>query len=163
LMYLESPIGKAIGAKTITVRDEMYTFENQNFDLSKVHTILSFTKALNDGMHTPVGAPGQWPSVWIKTYGKGRVFYSALGHREDVVDPKGTGAGETRLNPPEVAMAYQRMLLEGIRWGLSITGTAADATPQIKVPTPAGGPGVTRAGRGGAAPAAAPAAPARGL
>ena len=148
VMDTNHPIGKAIGANTLTARDEMYTFENANFDFSKVRTILSFTAAMNDGMHTPVGAPGQWPVIWIKNYGKGRVFYSALGHREDVVDPVLTALGEnTRLNSPEVAQAYQRMLLAGIRWGLGLID--GDATPQIKVPTPAGGPGVARPGRGG--------------
>ena len=155
VMDPDHPIGAALGVKTLTVRDEMYTFENANFDFSKVHTILSFTKAMNDGMHTPVGAAGQWPSVWVKNYGKGRVFYSALGHREDVVDPVLTVNSETeRRNSPEVAQAYQRMILQGVRWALGII--PGDATPQIKAPTPAGGPDVVRGGRGGAPRAGAP-------
>ena len=32
-----------------------------------------------DGPHT--GNPCKMPQVWTKTYGKGRVFYNALGHR----------------------------------------------------------------------------------
>ena len=146
-----SPMGKAFGGKTITIRDEMYTFENQYMDLGKVHQILSFTSAMNDGRHTPVGAPGVWANTWITNYGKGRVFYTALGHREDVVDPVMTAAGEeTRQNPPEVAYAFQKMVLAGIRWGLKLDNS--DATPQAAPGTRAGGPGIS-GGRGGVTPA----------
>ncbi|HCD99582.1 MAG TPA: hypothetical protein DER07_00900 [Armatimonadetes bacterium] len=39
-----------------------------------------------DGPH--VGNPCKMPQVWTKTYGKGRVFYTALGHHRDVLEPE---------------------------------------------------------------------------
>jgi type 1 glutamine amidotransferase len=43
-----------------------------------------------------------WPLAWTRSYGKGRVFYTALGHNETVWrDPR-----------------YQRLLLNGIRWSM---------------------------------------------
>jgi len=38
-----------------------------------------------DGPHVPNG-PVEMPVLWTKMYGKGRVFYDALGHHADVVD-----------------------------------------------------------------------------
>jgi len=37
-----------------------------------------------DGPH--VGNPCDLPQIWVKTYGKGRVFYNALGHHCDVLE-----------------------------------------------------------------------------
>jgi type 1 glutamine amidotransferase len=47
--------------------------------------------------------PGKdYPMAWINTKGKGRIFYTALGHREDVW-----------MNP-----LFQKHLLGGIAWAL---------------------------------------------
>jgi hypothetical protein len=35
--------------------------------------------------HPNYGQPGDYPVAWCRDYGKGRVFYSSLGHRVDVV------------------------------------------------------------------------------
>lgn len=40
-----------------------------------------------DGPHVPNG-PVEMPVVWTKLYGKGRVFYSSLGHQADIVAMK---------------------------------------------------------------------------
>src|SRR5205085_4948735 len=39
---------------------------------------------LADGPHVPNG-PFEMPVLWIKQYGKGRVFYDSLGHQADIV------------------------------------------------------------------------------
>ncbi|MEJ5170432.1 MAG: ThuA domain-containing protein [Fimbriimonadales bacterium] len=39
-----------------------------------------------DGPH--VENPCKMPQVWTKKYGKGRVFYTALGHHRDVLEPE---------------------------------------------------------------------------
>jgi len=46
-----------------------------------------------------------FPVAWTKTYGKGRVFYSTLGH-----------ASESWDNP-----VIQSMYFEAIRWALRLT------------------------------------------
>jgi len=57
-------------------------------------------------------ADGDMPLVWAKTYGKGRVFYSALGHDASTWDHRDIGL----------------MYLEAIKWSLRLT--EGDATPR---------------------------------
>ena len=90
------------------VFDEIYLF--QNFDRTKVHGLLTLDKHPNDK------TPGDYPIAWSKEYGKGRVFYTSLGHREDVWDPK----WPDRKNSKEVAEAYQKHILGGIKWALGL-------------------------------------------
>jgi type 1 glutamine amidotransferase len=57
----------------------------------------------------------------------GRVFYTSLGHREDIWDPTWDGKGG-RKNSPETAKAFQQHLLGGIKWALGLE--KGDAKPQ---------------------------------
>jgi len=98
------------------VFDEIYQFKN--FDRTKVHGLLTLDKHPNDK------TPGDYPISWCKEYGKGRVFYTSLGHREDVWDPN----WPDRKNPREVAEAYQKHILAGIKWALGLE--KMDAKPQ---------------------------------
>jgi type 1 glutamine amidotransferase len=94
-----------------TVFDEIYQFKS--FERSKVHGLLTLDKHPNDG------TPGDYPVAWSKMHGKGRVFYTSLGHREDVWDPAfADKAG--RKNPPEVARQFQQHVLNGILWTLGL-------------------------------------------
>ena len=121
----ECPACKHLGS-TWTVFDEIYQFKN--FDRSKVHGLLTLDKNPNSK------TPGDYPVSWCKEFGKGRVFYTSLGHREDVWDPN-TPAGFERKNSKEVAEAYQKNILEGIKWALHLENwnaqpqTAAAAKP----------------------------------
>jgi type 1 glutamine amidotransferase len=98
---------------TFHLKDEIYL--QKNYDPKKVHDLLTLDKHPND--HTP----GHYPIAWAKMYGKGRVFYTALGHREDVWDPN-TPENFKRENPKEVAETYQKHLLGGIKWALGLEG-----------------------------------------
>ncbi len=104
------------------VFDEIYQFKN--FDRNKVHGLLTLDKHPNDK------TPGDYPIAWIKEYGKGRVFYTALGHREDVWDATWKDGKGERKNSPEVAKAYQQHILGGIKWTLGLE--QGDLTPQTK-------------------------------
>ena len=90
------------------VFDEIYQF--QNFDRSQVHGLLGLNK------HPNKDIPGDYPISWCKEFGKGRVFYTSLGHREDVWDPN----WPDRKNPKEVAEVYQQHILNGIKWSLGL-------------------------------------------
>lgn len=90
------------------VFDEIYLFKN--YDRTKVHNLLSLNAHPNNK------TPGYYPISWNKTYGKGRVFYTSLGHREDVWDAE----WKDRKNPPEVARDYQKHILGGIKWALGL-------------------------------------------
>jgi uncharacterized protein len=103
----ECPACKQLGANW-KVFDEIYQFKN--FDRSKVHGLLTLDKHPNDK------TPGDYPISWCKEYGKGRVFYTSLGHREDVWDP----SWPDRKNSKEIAEAYQEHILNGIKWALGL-------------------------------------------
>jgi uncharacterized protein len=92
------------------VFDEIY--QMQKFDPAKVHGLLTLDK--RPDVRDP--SPGIYPIAWCKEYGKGRVFYTSLGHREDVWDP----SWPDRKNPKEVAEAYQKHILVGIKWALGL-------------------------------------------
>jgi type 1 glutamine amidotransferase len=95
------------------IEDEIYQFKNYSRD--RIHVILS----MNDGSEKGKGkrADKDYPIAWCRAYGKGKVFYTSLGHREDVW-----------TNP-----LYQAHLLGGILWALGIK--AGDATPGLKKPS----------------------------
>jgi type 1 glutamine amidotransferase len=140
------------------IHEELYMFRANNYDRTQVHSLLTMVEQPADGRGV-VGTPVWYPVAWTKMYGKGRVFFTSLGHREDVVDPTWKDANGQRMNPPEVAMAFQDHLLGGIRWALGLR--EGDVTPQIKTPLPASATPAP-AGRGGAPGAAPGAAPAGG-
>jgi uncharacterized protein len=106
---------------TLHLKDEIYILNG--FDRTKVHDLLSLDKHPNNQ------SPGHYPIAWCKMYGQGRVFYTSLGHREDVWDAN-TPASFKRENPPEIALAYQKHILGGIKWALGLE--KGDATPQTK-------------------------------
>jgi type 1 glutamine amidotransferase len=87
-----SPLGQRF-----RVFDEIYTFTRSN--RGAVTMLLSLDRYPLDGS-PQAGQPGDLPLAWAKEYGKGRVFYTALGHREDV--------WQNAL--------YQQHILGGIRW-----------------------------------------------
>jgi len=95
-----------------TIEDEWYALKNMPEDL---HVILvQNTKGMKGGMyHRP-----SYPMTWARSYGKGRVFYTSMGHREDVWE-----------NP-----RYQGLLIGALSWA---TGRVdANLEPNIKQVTP---------------------------
>ncbi len=87
-----------------SIFDEIYIIKN--FNRENVHGLLTLDK------HPNTGVPGDYPIAWTRTVGEGRVFYTSLGHREDVWE-----------NP-----LYAKHILEGIRWALGLV--EGDTTPQ---------------------------------
>jgi type 1 glutamine amidotransferase len=87
--------------------EEWYAFCKFAPDL---HVILlqETAKMHDDAYNRPA-----YPATWAKMYGKGRVFYTSLGHREDVwTNPK-----------------FQQILLGGVSWTMG--NVDADVTPNI--------------------------------
>ena len=78
----------------IELFDEIYLYKN--FDRARVHMLLSLDK------HPNTGEPGFYPIAWTREAGRGRVFYTGPGHRDEVV----------------AADWFGRHLLGGIRWAL---------------------------------------------
>lgn len=111
------PACKALPS-TWHLKDEIYLMKN--FDRSRVHGLLMLDKHPNEK------TPGDFPIAWCKEYGKGRVFYTSLGHREDVWDPD-TAPTFKRENSKEVSELYQKHILGGIRWALGLEEGSAKA------------------------------------
>jgi len=95
-------------------QEEIYQFKN--YDPTKVHDLLILDK------HPETGAPGHYAVSWCKSYGQGRVFYTSLGHREDLWDTDPDI--KDRKNTPDISKAYQQHVLGGIEWALGITPPA---------------------------------------
>jgi uncharacterized protein len=109
--------------KMWTVFDEIYQLKN--FERAKVHGLLSL-ETLARGKDPEVKTPGDYPIAWSKLHGKGRVFYTSLGHREDIWDPA-FEVKDGRKNSPEIAKQFQQHLLGGILWSLGLA--PGSATP----------------------------------
>jgi hypothetical protein len=92
--------------------EEWYSLKNFADDLHVVLT--NETK----GMHDKCYDRPPYPATWIRNYGKGRVFYTSMGHREDV------------WTRPE----FQSIVVGGIKW--AVGDAKADTTPNIKQVTP---------------------------
>ena len=107
---------------TFTVFDEIYLLKN--FHRDQVHGLLTLNTHPNEK------TPGDYPVAWCKMYGQGRVFYTSLGHREDIWDPGWADKNGKRENSHEVSEAYQKHILGGIKWALGLE--KGDANPQAK-------------------------------
>ncbi len=101
VMDPDNPATKHLGAEWV-IGDEIYLFRNFN---DKVHVLLTTdtekTSAASLKGHK-MERGQQYPIAWTNTEGKGRIFYTSLGHDEAVWE-----------NP-----AYQKHLLGGIAWAL---------------------------------------------
>lgn len=103
---------------TFAVYDEIYILSG--YQRKAVKALLDLDQHPNSRM------PGHYPISWARTYGKGRVWYTSLGHREDMWDADPNL--KDRRNPVSVSESYQKHILGGIRWALGLE--AGDATPQ---------------------------------
>jgi type 1 glutamine amidotransferase len=113
----QHPATKHLG-DTFTVFDEIYIIRKYN--PANVHELLVLDK------HPNTKAPGHYAVSWCKEFGQGKVFYTSLGHREDVWSPE----EKNRKNTKEVSEAYQQHILGGIKWALGLE--PGDGTPQTK-------------------------------
>ena len=102
---------ESVGAD-FAFQEEWYSLKDFTPDLHVLTVIDS--PAMQGSMY---GRPA-YPSTWARKEGNGRVWYTAMGHREDVW-----------TNP-----TFQSILIGGIKWALG--DAAGDATPNIKEVTP---------------------------
>jgi uncharacterized protein len=113
------PATKHLGKAFVILQEEMYLLKN--YDPSTVPELLVLDKHPNEK------TPGHFPVAWCKEVGKGKVFYTSLGHREDIWDSE-TDPKFKRENPTRTSDAYNKHILGGIRWALGLE--PGDATPQ---------------------------------
>jgi hypothetical protein len=96
----------------LSVNEEWYSLGDFSPDL---HVLL--VQETGDMTGSPYQRP-PYPSTWARMHGRGRVFYTNLGHREDVW-----------TNP-----LYQQILLGGIAW--AVRNVNASVTPNIQSAAP---------------------------
>ncbi len=101
--------------KSFEMVDEWYALKNFSKDL---HVILAQD---GTGMKGGMYQRPPFPSTWARMHGKGRVFFSAIGHREDVW----------------TSATFQKILLGGLAWALG--DVEADITPNVEKVTPKAG------------------------
>lgn len=94
--------------------EEWYAFKKMTHDM---HVILALETA---SMKGTVYQRPPMPATWARNYGQGRVFYTSLGHREEV------------WNDPR----FQQIALAGLAWCLK--NVDADVTPNFDRATPGG-------------------------
>ena len=54
------------------------------FSRDRVHVLLSLDTDRTDLSDLPNVPKGDYPQAWTRTFGRGRTFYTTLGHREDI-------------------------------------------------------------------------------
>jgi hypothetical protein len=111
-----SPINAVFGEKGFTMDEEIYTFKQvdakrpEGYSRDRLHVLLSVDME-KSGLKDSTRKDGDYALAWIQNYGQGRVFYCALGHRQDHF-----------YNP--IVLKYY---LAGIQYALG--DLKADATP----------------------------------
>lgn len=98
------------------IQDEIYQMKNYSRD--RVHVILSVNRSSHERQEGAKRADGDYAVAWCRDFGKGKVFYSALGHREDVWTNS----------------VYTMHLLGGLLWAMNVPGYEGDATVGLKKP-----------------------------
>lgn len=104
VMDRSHPATRPLGESYCLAQEEIYLLKNYN--PATVHELLVLDKHPNKKSEA-----GRFPVAWAKKYGQGNVFYTSLGHREDVWESD----------------TYQKHILGGIKWALGLE--PGDATP----------------------------------
>jgi uncharacterized protein len=104
--------GLASAGASFSFNEEWYSLINFNPDLHAITVIDSSTMKGNDYNRPP------YPTTWARQEGKGRVFYTAMGHREDIW-----------TNP-----VFQDILVGAIHW--TSGEVKADISPNLKQVAP---------------------------
>ncbi len=110
--FASSPLTAAFGGKDFVYTDEFYHFlPTGPYSRNKLHVLISIDAQKTDLSEWHVRRDNDYGLVWIKSYGKGRVFNCALGHTP------------TLFETPALA----QMMLNGIQFVLG--DLPADTTP----------------------------------
>ncbi len=111
--------GEFMGPVTVVVEDPCFpgadSFGSTSFSFSEQHPILKepySRESVNvimridpesiDPVHRIKRRDEDFPVVWSKSYGKGRIFHVGWGHLESTWDDR----------------RFQRLILEGIKWAM---------------------------------------------
>jgi quinoprotein glucose dehydrogenase len=107
--------------KSGVFHDEHYQLKD--FSRDKLH-VLAHLDASRLDLKAPLvhRKDADFPVAWTKNYGKGRVFYSTLGHEDVAWDTK----------------PIQTMYFEALKWAMHFNDTSAAPTTAVSLPEGAG-------------------------
>lgn len=97
-------------ARSFAFTDEFYQAKDFSRENARVLLRLDVSKLPPNPQYH--GKDGDLPLVWVKSYGKGRVFYSSFGHDQRVWDDRDV----------------KQMYLEALKWALGLSD--GDTTPR---------------------------------
>lgn len=106
--------------KAFVKYDEIY--QVKDWSRSKVNVLLSLDSSKLDYSNNPRihRTDHDFPVAWAKMYGKGRVFYSTLGHTEE------------SWQDPDI----RKMYFEAIKWVLGMTDGSVASHPKLASASP---------------------------
>jgi uncharacterized protein len=108
----ESPMTRHL-PKDMVIHDEIYQYKN--FSRDKVRVLMRLNEDKIDLKNKNVRRTDKdFAVTWIKPFGKGRVFATSLGHREEVYDL------------PEI----KTMFTEAVKWVLRLTDDHTNSHPK---------------------------------
>jgi len=81
----DHPLSAAFGGKkTFRITEEVFQF-SKPYDRSKLRVLLSLdVKTTNMGVKWIKRTDNDFALAWVKSFGKGRIFYTAIGHRTEI-------------------------------------------------------------------------------
>jgi len=80
----QHPLAAAFGGKDFRLADEIYEY-GPPFDRSKLRVVMSLDPATsNMGVKWINRKDNDFALTWVKSYGKGRIFNTSFGHREEL-------------------------------------------------------------------------------
>ncbi len=74
---------KVFGARSFEIQDEIYQFRDDTCHRDHQRVLLSLDPELTD-LERGQRKDGDYPISWVRDFGKGRVFYSSLGHNDAI-------------------------------------------------------------------------------
>jgi uncharacterized protein len=92
-------------AESFTIKEEWYSLKNFSKD---IHVLLVLD---TDGMHDSDYRRPPYPIAWVRREGNGRVYFNAMGHRNDVW----------------MSERFQQMLAGAIAWATGAEDAEVDA------------------------------------
>ena len=99
--------------KEMVIHDEIYQYKNWSRD--KVRVLMRLDETKIDLNNKNVRRPDKdFAVAWTKPFGKGRVFSTTLGHREEVYDM------------PEI----RKMFVEAVKWAMRLTEEHTNPHPK---------------------------------
>src|SRR5205823_420293 len=108
ILAAEKEFGPIKNLADFEMYEEWYQLNNLAPDM---HVILVQDTSTMDADYSKLKP---YPETWARAQGKGRVFYSSMGHREDVW----------------TSAIFQNVLLGGLAWAFG--DAKADPTPNLK-------------------------------